>query len=244
MAPVIRPVTSSGELSAIAFSATLTPAPEHRDPIADGEHVGHAVADQDDRDVLVAQAPDQVEHLGHLADADRGGRLVHQHDLGIRQPGPGDRHRLALAARHLLDQIARPGLGLELGEQLGRALVHRLVVDDLDEAEAALGLAAEEHVLGRGQIVAERQILVDDLDALGARVDRLVEVLDRALEPDLALARRKVAGDDLDQRRLAGAVVAHQPQHLAGLEVELDALERLDRAEVLGDPAQLQKRHA
>ena len=51
---------------------------------------------------------------------DRRGRLVHQHDLGVGQHGARDRHRLALAARHLLDEIARPGLGLQFREELAR----------------------------------------------------------------------------------------------------------------------------
>ena len=75
-----------------------------------------------------------------------------------------------------------------------------------------------------------------------ARVDRLVEMLGRAVETDLAVRRREVAGDDLDQRRLAGAVVAHEPQHFAGLDREIDALQRLDRAEMLGDALEFQQR--
>ena len=75
-----------------------------------------------------------------------------------------------------------------------------------------------------------------------ARVGRLVEVLRLAVEGDLALGGREVAGDDLDQRRLAGAVVAHQPEHLAGLDREIDTLQRLDRAEMLGDALELQQR--
>ena len=34
-----------------------------------------------------------------------------------------------------------------------------------------------------------------------------------------------------------------RPDHFAGLEVEIDVLQRLDGAEMLGDAAQLQKRH-
>ena len=41
------------------------------------------------------------------------------------------------------------------------------------------------------------------------------------------------AGDDLDQRRLAGAVLAHQRVDLAGPEVERDVVERLDAGEGL-----------
>ena len=45
-----------------------------------------------------------------------------------------------------------------------------------------------------------------------------------ALHHQPAAARRLRAGDDLDQRRLAGAVVAEQCQHLAGMDVEADIL--------------------
>jgi hypothetical protein len=41
------------------------------------------------------------------------------------------------------------------------------------------------------------------------------------------------ARDALDQRRLAGAVVAGQRQHLARVQVERDPLQRLDAAEAL-----------
>ena len=45
------------------------------------------------------------------------------------------------------------------------------------------------------------------------------------------------AGDRLDERRLAGAVVADQGDHLAGVDLEVDARERPDGAEALGDAA-------
>ena len=50
IAPVMRPVTSSGELAAIFLSATLLAAAHDDDPVGDGEDVRHAVADQDHGD--------------------------------------------------------------------------------------------------------------------------------------------------------------------------------------------------
>ena len=47
---------------------------------------------------LLAQPPDQVEHLRGLGDAERGGRLVEHHDLGVSTCTTGDRHGLALPA--------------------------------------------------------------------------------------------------------------------------------------------------
>ena len=68
------------------------------------------------------------------------------------------------------------------------------------------------------------------------------------MDPDLLAAElegprvgRPDAGDGLDQRRLAGAVVADEGDDLAGVDVEVDVLERLHRPEALGDPAQLQE---
>ena len=162
----MRPVTSSGEVRAIALSATLAPRRMTTHAVADGEYIGHAMADENHGDALILQAADEVEDLGDLAHADRGRRLVHEHDLGVREAGSRDRHRLALAARHLFHEIARARLGLEFLEELRRASIHRRVIQDAEEAEAPLHLASEEHIGGRGEIVAEREILINDLDSL------------------------------------------------------------------------------
>ena len=141
---------------------------------ATAEDIRHAVADQHDRDAAIAQLPDEIQHLGDLPHRDRRGRLVHQHDLGVGKPGAGDRHRLSLAAGHLPDQIARPGFRFQLGEDLSGAAIHRGIVENLERAEALADLAAEEDIGGGGQIVAEREILMDDLDAVLAGLDRPV----------------------------------------------------------------------
>src|SRR4051794_24041424 len=59
-------------------------------PVADLKYVRHAVADQDDGVALVLEAADQVQNLRHLTHADRSRRLVHQDELGLGQPSPGD----------------------------------------------------------------------------------------------------------------------------------------------------------
>ena len=47
-----------------------------------------------------------------------------------------------------------------------------------------------------------------------------------AVDPDRARVRPVDAGDDLDQRRLAGAVLAQKRMHLAGMDVEADIVQR------------------
>ena len=217
------------------LSATLVPRRITTMRLAHREHVGHAVADQHDGDAAVLEAADEVEHLGDLPDADRRRRLVHQDDTGVGEPGAGDRDCLALPAGHLLDEVARPRLRLELLEQFGDADIHRRIVEDAERADFPLQLAAEKDVGGGRQVVAKGEVLVDDLDPLGAGVDRLVKVLHLALDPDLAFGGTEVPGDHPHERRLSGAVVAHEADDLAGLDRKIDALQRLDRAEMLGD---------
>jgi hypothetical protein len=55
------------------------------------------------------------------------------------------------------------------------------------------------------------------------------------------LVHRVDAGDALDQRRLAGAVVADERHHLAVAHLEVDVGQRLHGAERLGDSAELEK---
>ena len=58
-----------------------------------------------------------------------------------------------------------------------------------------------------------------------------------------ALLGRLHAGNDLDQRRLARAVLADQAMDLARLEAEVDVAERVNAAESLGNVAEFEERH-
>ena len=57
-----------------------------------------------------------------------------------------------------------------------------------------------------------------------------------------AAVGRLRAGDGLDQRRLAGAVVAHEGDDLARVDLEVHVDERLDGSEALADPGALEQR--
>ena len=174
IAPVISPVTSSGELAATSLSATLRPRRSTTTRSAMLNTSGMRWLMSTMAMPLVAQLPDEIEDLGDLPHRDRRGRLVHQHDLGVGNPGSGDGHRLSLAARHLPDQIARPGFGSQLGEDLSGPAIHRGIVENLERADAFADFAAEENIGGSAEIVAEREILMHDLDAVLARFDRPV----------------------------------------------------------------------
>ena len=77
------------------------------DPVGQVEDVVDVVADEEDADALVLELADEVADLGRLGRPEGRRRLVHDQDPGVEVDGPGDGHRLALAAGERLDRRAR-----------------------------------------------------------------------------------------------------------------------------------------
>src|SRR5262245_34100978 len=75
-------------------------------------------------------------------------------------------------------------------------------------------------------------------------IPRAAEPRFMSVDPDRAgvTPERVDAGQDLDQGRLARPVLAAEGVDLACAHVEMDVLERLDPAEMLGDAPRLQPR--
>src|SRR5262245_24338160 len=215
------------------------------DAIGDFEHLGHVVADQHDRQAALLDVEDELQHAARFANAERGRRLVH--DDHAAAEGRGARHRdaLPLSARQRLDRLADvlDGEQAELGEFLPRVALHAGAVELAQHcAGEARGapLAPEKEIVGDAERGRERQVLVDRLDAGQPGVLRRAEVDRPALQPDLARIGNNGAGERLDEAGLARAVVADDRQDLAGIEVEVGAVERRDPAVSLDQAARLQ----
>jgi hypothetical protein len=102
------------------------------------------------------------------------------------------------------------------------------------EQRPADQLPVEEHVVVDAQLVDQGQVLVDGVDPeRPGMVDRLEHDL-LALHEELAGVGLVEAADDLDQGRLASAVVADQAEHLALVQAQVDVAESGDPAEALG----------
>ncbi len=99
---------------------------------------------------------------------------------------------------------------------------------------------AERDVLGDAQRRDEAELLVDARDAGALRVPRAVQLDDSAVDLELALVRWDESGDDVDERALAGAVVAAQAADLARRDRQGDVSHRLDRAEALADALEVE----
>jgi len=103
-------------------------------------------------------------------------------------------------------------------------------------------LLTEEQVGHRVEVVAQGEVLVDGCDPERNGRLRAVDVHGLPVEVELAFVGRVDARDGLDERGLPGAVVAHEPDDLAGLHLEVDVVQRLHGPEPLAHPLQLQQR--
>ncbi len=103
-------------------------------------------------------------------------------------------------------------------------------------------LASEKDVRGGVEGVDQLELLMDHADAEPAGVGGSVHHHRRAVDGDLAGVRPMDAAEDLHQRRLARAVLADQPDDLAGSHVEVHSIERDHAGKSLGDSRHLQQR--
>ena len=129
-------------------------------------------------------------------------------------------------------------------EDLAGARALGAPVDRRRRAETARRAVPDEEVLDHVKLAGETEILVDEGKADHARpAERHRERHVDAVQPQLAARLGLVvAGEDLDERRLAGAVLAQQRDDLAGVDRDVDAAERLEGAEALGEVPRLERR--
>ncbi len=190
---------------------------EHRHLVGDLEQLVHLVGDVDDALALGLQCPDDPEQMLDLALRDRRGRLVHDEDVGIVGDGLGDFDHLAIGDGKVADLRLGIERNVEPLEQRLRPSTHLVMPD---EAECIQRLAADPDVFGDRHEVHQVEFLMDHGDAVLERVERRRQLDLLPLQLEGARIGRVDAGDDLHQRRLAGAVLAHQRMNVAALQPE------------------------
>ena len=179
----------------------------------------------------VAQRARDAEEPLDLGARQRRGRLVH--DDHARVPG----ERLCDLDELLVGdgQPARRAVGIHphaepVEERCGLA-AHPAAVDAMAGLQR---LGADEDVLGDAQVREERRLLEDDRDPGLLGLPGVVEDRLDLADQQAAAVGAVHAGDDLDERRLAGSVLADESVHLAGEELDGAVLECVDGPEALG----------
>jgi len=107
----------------------------------------------------------------------------------------------------------------------------------LEHAGAAAQLTAEEDVLEHRELGDEAGLLVHGADASLASLLGRESIDPLAQDRDLTGVGHLGSGPDLDEGRLAGAVLAHEGVDLAGEDLERNVVERNDPAVALVDAA-------
>ena len=193
------------------------------DAVGDREHLVEAVADEDDGDAMRAEIADDGEQRLGLVRRQRGGRLVEDQQFGVAGERLGDLDDLLLGRRERTGLDPRIDMaGADPDEQLARLGRERLAVD---QAGPAGHVIADEQVLHHRQRGDQRQLLVDMDDAGVERRPGIPEDGFLATPTDGAAVARQRARQDVDEGRLAGAVLAQERDDLAGGNVEIDPVQ-------------------
>ena len=208
------------------------PVAQHGGLIAHRQHLVELVADVDDRAAPISHGAQGEPQVGRLGRSQHSGRLVQHHHVGVAPQRLQDLHALALAHRELPHRSGRVGLQRIGGRQVGDTL------DDLAHVQVAR-CRAQHHVLEHRERRHQAELLVDHADPSGDRICGRVELLLGAVHPDLAGVGQVDAAQHIDQRGLAGAVLAQQRMDGARPHGEVRAVAGDCSWELLADAAQV-----
>src|SRR5215212_7504342 len=191
-----------GDRSVVLYAAVS----EEVDPIADVEDLGVVVDDQDHGYApFIFEALDEVEDQSSFLRPHRRERLVKEQHLRVRVDRTRDGYGLALPARKSCYLgVYRRYVHAHVCEVLRGLLFHLAVVEERSYGH----LAVQKHVVEDRELVDEGEVLVDGLYTQRARLGDGAKVDLLAFDQDLPLVGTVEARYGLEQRALAGPVVA------------------------------------
>ena len=197
---------------------------QHGDARGDFEHLRQPMADEDNGDPLQGKSADDVEKPLGFRPGERGSRLVHEDHASVVDQRAGYRHDLPLRNRKRAEPRIDVNVGSEPRQDVTGGSPYGLVIDET-RCVAEHGLDAD--ILSDGHLGEEGKILPDDLNAGCARHCRRHGADEVTGNGEMSAGRGLIdAGDDFDQRALAAAVLASDALHLAGQDLEADAVQR------------------
>jgi hypothetical protein len=211
---------------------------QHRDAVCDTADLLHAVADVENRDSGGSQRAEAREQELDLGIGERSGRLVeHEHSA---RPGEGGRHLHELLPADTKPANRRSWIQIRQadgGEGIGRFRVQPSIRHEPEPARQVVEKDILRHAERRDQV----QLLHHELHAgsLGvALAPRRVAPAPQCHRPAI---RGREPADDAGERRLPGAVGAHERVDLAAAQIEIDRRQHRHRVAFL-DAAHAEER--
>jgi hypothetical protein len=202
-------------------------------------HLVESVGDDDDRAPRVGQAAQRRVERRRLPGREHRRRLVEDDDARLAHERPHDLEALPLADAERLDGRVPRERHAHLARDRRRARPRALHVEP---AHRAHRLGAEHHVVERAQDADEREVLLHHADAARDGLARRVRFEPPAVDAHLAGVGRDDAGGHLEQRALAGAVLAHDRVQPARLERERHVVDGVHRAVTLVESFEREQR--
>ena len=187
---------------------------QHGQVVAEAPNLLHPVGDEDRGDAPLPQPLDQPLQPFHILGGKRRGRLVQQQDPGLARDRTGNLDPLLGGKVECRDLHA----GVDIVEaHVPKHLAHELFrAPPAHLPEQPRGLVGQQHVLRDREVLDQRDFLIGGLDAAAVRGPGTAQPCTLAEEGDIAGVRPDQAAENLDQRGLAGAVLAQQRVHVAG----------------------------
>ena len=185
---------------------------------------------------LALEVAEEIQDVGRGRRVERRGRFVEQEQLGLAGEGEGDHRALILAARHLVRILPGHQRCIRQAHHREQALRLRCNPGRRD------GPVTQQHLPnvfaeGEGGVERGTGVLEDHRDPVAANRGQpaLVQLAKRDVsEPDFpglrGDRRAQRPHDRVGKRALAGAGLADQAEHFAGLDCEAHVLQHLERA--------------
>ena len=212
---------------------------QHADLVGQHGDLLQAMADVEHRDALLRQGAHRVEDRLQLLAREHRGRLVEDQHARLAHERARDLHQLLVGQREALGRRVEVELAEPDPRQRGGGQAPLL---GAVQPPAPAALLAEHHVVDHRHRGQHRQLLEDRGHAAGEGLPRIGEAHRAPVDQDLPRVRLHVPGEQPHERRLAGAVLAHEGVHAAGAADEVDAVERAHARERLAQAPGLQHR--
>ena len=227
--------TDGGDAHAVA---------QHRDRIGDAEDLVEVMRDEHHGVAGLGEVPDRSEQLLHIASRQRGGGLVEHDDrrIVVLGEGAGDGDTRAVGDAELTDRAPNVERGPRSGDEVPGRHPRRLPVDG---AAAPARVAPPEHdVLGDAEVIDQSEVLVNEPHVEAVGVARRSELewlaVHRGRCSGIGLV---VPGEHLDERRLAGSVLADERVDLSFGDGHADVVEDDLTGERLRQVMDLERAH-
>src|SRR3954453_185562 len=233
---------------------------EDRDPVADAHDDAHVMFDEQDRQAhLRPELPDEVGHLARLAVVHAGRRFVQEEELRTGRQCARDLQPTLVAIGQVPCPPLRSLVEIDHLEQVHRFRDRSLLLaehlrgseDRIPPMAAEVDVEADPDVVQDGHGAKEPDVLEGTPDAhrghfvwlLGAHLAPGFGRERLTVEGDVAGGRDVVAGDHVEEGRLAGPVRADERHDRSTRDIEVDVVDGRQTAELLRPPARADEGH-